>query len=225
MNKGMQRYNSASSLIFRGSHIGMVTFLIGKRNIYWVIFTEQCLGSQLCLLEQIFKHGGQWQRAVAVVPGGGLAAKTLRCGCEDKFCRRPRLLQGIRIFHFRRKWHRLQNLLSIQACVCACVCVYVCIVITNSDTNQCTAHVVSVCGFVFPVLRLFPLNVVLPLVPACSLYLNSTTTTSCSKPPQLASSPPTPPKKHERKHRNESGRNAVSGVWIVNLFSGTSAEL
>lgn len=46
---------------------------------------------------------------------------------------------------------------------------------------------------------------------------NSTTTTSCSKPPQLASSPPTPPKKQERKHRNESGRNAVSGVWIVNL--------
>lgn len=120
MNKGMQRYNSASSLIFRGSHIGTVTFLIGKRNIYWVIFTEQCLSSQLCLLEQIFKHGGQRQQAVAVVPGGGLAAETLRCGCEDKFCRRPRL-QGVRIFHYKRKWHRLQNLLSIQACVCVCV--------------------------------------------------------------------------------------------------------
>ena len=65
--------------------------------------------------------------------GGGLAAESLRCGCEDKFCRRPRLSQGIRIFHYRRKWHRLQILLSIQAlslslslcvCVCVCVCVY-----------------------------------------------------------------------------------------------------
>jgi len=53
-----------------------------------------------------------------------LAVEALRCGCEGKFCRHPRLSQGIQIFHSRRKWHRLQILLSIPTqCVCVCVCV------------------------------------------------------------------------------------------------------
>ncbi len=128
-----------------------------------------------------------------MVAGGSLAAETLRCGCEDKFCRRPRLSRGIRIFHYRRKWHRLQILLSIQAlCVCVCVCGFsshYAAECRHSNTNQCTAHVFSVCGFIFFCLLLFSLGVVFSLVPACSLYLNSTTTTSCSKPQQLASPP------------------------------------
>lgn len=123
-----------------------------------------------------------FQAQRAVVAGGGLAAETLRCGCGGKFCRRPRLSQGIRIFHYTRKWHRLQILQSIQAqCVCMCVPVSDSHHATlpkkcnASKRNQCTAHVSSVC-----VLHKFLLSVVFSLVSTCSLYLNSTTTTYCS---------------------------------------------
>lgn len=136
-----------------------------------------------------------------------MAAEALRCGCEGKFCRRPRLSWGIRIIHYRRKWHRLQILLSIQGvCACVCVCVYshraaILKKCWHSNRNQCSAHVTCL-WFCFLLCRLFcfSLDVLYQTPPHRRLALNRSSWLHLP-----------------RKEESTEIRWAQT-VWVVNLF-------
>lgn len=133
---------------FEGLILKLVTSLIGKCNIYWVIFTEQRLSSQLCLLVQISRLSGRrWRVAVWKPRRSDVevnSAAALGCHREYEYLTVQK----------KKKWHRRQIHQSIQAecvsvCACACVDSHHTVLLqkyTPSNRNQCTAHI-SACVF------------------------------------------------------------------------------
>lgn len=166
-----------------GLILKLVTSLIGKRNIYWVILTKQCLSSQLCLLEQISRLSGRWWRA---------AVWLARCSDVDVEVNSAAALSCHREYEYFATQEngtdcRFSRVLRLSVCVWTCVFSSHSIAEEMQAPKHKSMH--CTCLFCLCFLHRFLLSVVFSLVSACSLYLNSTTTTYCSNLTRTTSSP------------------------------------